>query len=478
MLFHTWEFASFFCVVYFLYLILNHKLQNRMLLLASYFFYGSWDWRYLSLLIVSTTVDYFCGLKIQNTELKQHKKKFVTLSIFVNLSILGVFKYYNFFAENFKALMAPMGFEVHTYFLDVALPLGISFYTFQTMSYSIDVYRGKLKAAENYLDFALYVSFFPQLIAGPIERGIRLLPQILNKRELNAEVISRGLYLILWGFFLKVFVADNLAKLVDPIFENFAAYDGASILIAVYAFSIQIYCDFAGYSFMAIGLGLTMGIQLMENFRRPYFSKNISDFWRRWHISLSSWFRDYMFSPFYIYLSSLKVFKKVSLKVRHGIVFFVALLTAEYLLGMWHGAGWNFGFFGIYHGFMIGVYYWISRYWDKLNKFLQIFLTFQVAALGWLIFRAPTLGQGYDMFLSLIFNFGSLFDTDHIDSLEKLFIFSAVLWIVQIFQEKKDDTFVVLTLPLFPRYIVLVGLFMLTAMFGDFGEKPFIYFQF
>ncbi len=478
MLFHTWEFIGFYIVVYFLYLNVSHKLQNRMLLIASYFFYSSWDWRYLSLLIVSTTVDYFCGLKIQNTELKKDKKKFVGISIFVNLSILGIFKYFNFFADNFQALMKPFGIMVHPYFLDVALPLGISFYTFQTMSYSIDVYRGKLKAAENYLDFALYVSFFPQLIAGPIERGIRLLPQILNERKLNSETIYKGVYLFLWGFFLKVFIADNLAKIADPIFENYTAYNGINILIAVYAFSVQIYCDFAGYSFMAIGLGLTMGIQLMENFKRPYFSKNISDFWRRWHISLSSWFRDYMFSPFYIYLSGLKIFKKLSLKARHGIVFFTALLATEYLLGMWHGAGWNFGFFGIYHGFMIGVYYWISRYWDKLNKFLQIFLTFQIAALGWLIFRSNSLEQAFNMFLSLINNFGSLFDATNLDSLIKVLAFSLILFLVQVFQEIKNDTFVVLRLPLFFRYALLSSLLLLTAMFGNFGGQPFIYFQF
>jgi alginate O-acetyltransferase complex protein AlgI len=261
----------------------------------------------------------FLWVKNPKHRFKKRQKKFVGISVFVNLSILGIFKYFNFFAYNFQALMKPFGIMVHPYFLDVALSLGISFYTFQTMSYSIDVYRGKLKAATNYLDFALYISCFPQLIAGPIERGIRLLPQILNERKLTAELIYKGVYLFLWGFFLKVFIADNLAQIADPVFENYTAYNGMNILIAVYAFSIQIYCDFAGYSFMAIGLGLAMGMQLMENFRRPYFFKNISDFWRRWHISLSSWFRDYMFSQFYVYLSGLKVFKKLSLKARHRI---------------------------------------------------------------------------------------------------------------------------------------------------------------
>jgi alginate O-acetyltransferase complex protein AlgI len=476
MLFHSIDFFIFFIFFYSLYLTLPHIYQNRLLLIASYVFYGSWDWRYLSLLVISTTVDFFCGIKIQDTDSKSNKKKFVAISIFVNLSILGVFKYYNFFAENFKFLLEPTGLVIHPYFLDVALPLGISFYTFQTMSYSIDVCRGKLKPARNYFDFALYVSFFPQLIAGPIERGVRLLPQILNKRELNKEKIYQGFYLILWGIFLKVFVADNLAKVADPVFENFAAYDGADILIAVYAFSVQIYCDFGGYSLMAIGLGLTMGIQLMENFRRPYFSKNISDFWRRWHISLSSWFRDYMFSPFYIYLGSLKVFRKLSLKKRHGIVFFLALLSTEFLLGMWHGAGWNFGFFGIYHGFMIGVYYWISKYWDKLNGYLQIFLTFHVAAVGWLIFRTPTLGQANEMFFSIINNFQMSPNT--FETFVEVSLIIIVLLIVEIFQEVKDDALVFLRGPKAIRFSFIILLTVLMYFGGDFSDRPFIYFQF
>ena len=229
---------------------------------------------------------------------------------------------------------------------------------------------------------------------------------------------------------------------------------------------------------MAIGLGLTMGIQLMENFRRPYFSKNISDFWRRWHISLSSWFRDYMFSPFYIYLSGLKTFIKLNLKSRHAIVFFVALLTTEYLLGMWHGAGWNFGFFGIYHGFMIALYYSVSCYWDKLNDYLQIFLTFQIAAIGWLIFRSNSLDQAYIMIWHSINNFGSINDPATFDVIKKFLAFSFILFFVQIFQEIKNDTFVVLRLPLFPRYIFMIALLFLILLFGDFGGEPFIYFQF
>ena len=357
MLFHSFQFAIFFPVVFGLYLVLPHKWQNRMLLLASYIFYGAWDWRYCSLLLVSTVVDYWCGRGLADCADKRRRKQFVALSVTVNLTLLGIFKYFDFFAISFQQLMGQFGLVVHPYMLDVALPIGISFYTFQTMSYTIDVYRKKLDATDDILDFALYVAFFPQLIAGPIERGMRLLPQILQPREVTAEKIYQGIYFFGWGLFLKVFVADNLAKIVDPVFAEGATHQGMLVVLGTYAFAIQIYADFAGYSFMAIGMALAMGIELMENFRRPYFSRNISEFWRRWHISLSSWFRDYMFSPFYLYCEKQPVLSRFKLKTRHGIAFFAALLATEFLLGLWHGAAWTFAFFGIFHALAIWDYY-------------------------------------------------------------------------------------------------------------------------
>ena len=236
-------------------------------------------------------------------------------------------------------------------------------------------------------------------------------------------------------------------------------------MISVYAFSLQIYCDFAGYSFMAIGLGLTMGIQLMENFRRPYLSKNISDFWRRWHISLSSWLRDYLYIPLG---GNRKGFKRTCLNI------FITMLLG----GLWHGADWNFVFFGIYHGIMIGLYFWINPYWGRLNDYLQIFITFQIVALGWLIFRASSLDQVFIMLWNGIYNFGSLNNPTSLDLLIKLSVFSSILFLVQIFQEIKNDTFIVLRLPLFPRYAFITALLLLIAIFGDFGGRPYIYFQF
>ena len=449
-----------------------------MLLTASYIFYGAWDWRYLSLLLISTTVDYFCGLYLQKTTIKKYKKKIVCISIATNLTLLGIFKYYDFFAENLQLLLAAVGFSIQPYFLNLILPVGISFYTFQTMSYTIDVFRGWLNPATNFLDFALYVSFFPQLIAGPIERGARLIPQILKPRIVNREKFFRGAYFFFWGLFLKSFIADNLAELVDPTFNSLGPYDGVEVLLATYAFSFQIYCDFAGYSFMAIGLALAMGIELMENFRRPYFSKNISEFWRRWHISLSSWFRDYFFTPFYIYLGKIKFLKVYPIKFRHALTFMMALLITEYFLGLWHGAGWNYGFFGIYHALMIGCYYLVRHYWDKMNLFLQIFLNYQIACIGWLIFRAKTLEQAWEMFKSILINFSFTQLNDLKISIIIFLAFTSILITVQIFQEWKNDTLVVLKLPPALRYAYYSLLGTLILVFGNFEERPFIYFQF
>ena len=235
MLFHSFTFLIFFVLVFSLYLKLSHKLQNRMLLIASYIFYGAWEWRYLGLLFISTLTDYLCGIGVENCKEKS-KKNFVYISVFINLTLLGIFKYYDFFAENFQSLMNNVGIETHPYFLNVALPIGISFYTFQSISYTVDVYRGKLKACKNFLDFALYVSFFPQLVAGPIERGTRLLPQILNPRTISKENILKGLYCVFWGLFLKVVIADNMADLVDPVYDiNNSAYNGILTLIATYS---------------------------------------------------------------------------------------------------------------------------------------------------------------------------------------------------------------------------------------------------
>ena len=477
MLFHSLPFAIFFIIVFILYLTLSHKLQNRMLLIASYIFYGAWEWRYLGLLFVSTLTDYYCGLQIEKNNDKLKKKKFVYLSVFINLTLLGIFKYYDFFAENFESLMANFGIKTHPYFLNVALPVGISFYTFQSISYTVDVYRGKLKACRNFLDFSLYVAFFPQLVAGPIERGTRLLPQILNARSISKENIVKGLYCIFWGLFLKVVIADNMADLVDPVYDLDQSTNGILTLIATYAFAIQIYCDFSGYSLIAIGLALLMGIELMENFRRPYFSLNISDFWRRWHISLSSWFRDYMFSPLYLFFQNSSFIKNKSIELRHIIFFLLVLLATEFLLGLWHGAGWNYAFFGVYHAFLIGGYYLSKKYWDKLNKYLQIFLTFNLVCIGWLIFRSENLSQSIMLIKSLFMGW-SVSNELVFSYLKQFLILSCLLFSHEIVEEIKNKRYAILNAPNYIQYLLYTCMIIVMILFGQFGVRKFIYFQF
>ena len=476
MLFHTPQFLVFFLIVYSLYLVLPHRWQNYLLLVASYVFYGAWEWRYLSLIFLSTVTDYFCGLNIESHEDKKGKKVYLYISILVNLTLLGVFKYYDFFAANFGNLMGSFGIEVQPYFLNVALPIGISFYTFQTISYSVDVYRGRLKACRNFLDFALYVSFFPQLVAGPIERGVRLLPQILKPRKLSKDQILEGCYFILWGLFLKVVIADNMADIVDPVF-SVGSENGAMIVLSIYAFAIQIFCDFCGYSLMAIGLAKMMGITLMENFRRPYFTKNISDFWRRWHISLSSWFRDYVFSPYYIYLQQVSFIKKRPLMVRHGIAFFATLFVTEFMLGLWHGAGWNYAFFGVYHALLIWVYYYTKKYWDKMPGLMQIVLTFQIACLGWLIFRSSSMLQVQQLFTG-IFGSWSLADPHFLAEAKKFVLLLLPLLLHEIFAEVKNKQNSIMLLPKYVQFPVYGGIIFAMLIFGQFVEKKFIYFQF
>lgn len=449
-----------------------------MLLVASYVFYGSWDWRFLFLIALSTVTDYLCSLGIESTTEKRIRKRYVAVSVAVNLTLLGIFKYYDFFATSFQTLFGRVGIELDPILINVILPVGISFYTFQTMSYTIDVYRGKVRAARNFFDFSLYVSFFPQLVAGPIERGARLLPQILKPRQLSWLRCYQGAYFVVWGLFLKVVVADNVGKIVDPVYAASGPYEGAGVLLATYAFSIQIYADFAGYSFMAIGLAKIMGIDLMENFRRPYFSKNISDFWRRWHISLSSWFRDYVFSPFYLYLARKPSLAKMPIKVRHLLAFVGTILVTEYLLGFWHGAGWNFGFFGLYHGVLIAGYYVIRRLWDRMNPFVQIILTYHLACVGWLIFRAPSLDQAGQMLASIFVNFRAVDSTALGQGALTLAALTSIPLGVQLFQEWKNDTLVVLSWPRIFRDAFIILLVILIVAFGEFGGRPFIYFQF
>ena len=476
MLFNSVQFAIFFAIVYLLYLLLNHKGQNRLLLVASYIFYGCWDWRFLSLIAISTVVDYFCGLKIYESREKRKRKLFLFISICSNLTILGFFKYFNFFTENLYALLNGFGFSPDPVFLNIILPVGISFYTFQTISYSIDIYRGELNPTRKFLDFALFVSFFPQLVAGPIERAKNLLPQMLLPRKLTADKFYEGCYLIFWGLFLKVFIADNLARMVDPVFSSSEPYDGVRVLLALYAFAFQIFGDFAGYSNIARGLAKCMGFDLMVNFNLPYFAVNPQDFWQRWHISLSTWFRDYLYIP----LGGN----------RNGQMNTYRNLAITMLLcGLWHGAAWTFIVWGAYHALLQIIHKLLQPLLSKISTpknviiakswfFVKVVFFFHIVCLGWLIFRAESMSQVFHMLHGMLFHFDLTRDVGQISIILQMVFFLGILLIVQSFQYLKNDLMIVLRANTPVRGMFYFICLCLLLIGGVSGGQEFIYFRF
>ena len=333
MLFNSVEYLIFLPIVFLIHSYTydkSFKVQNLFILISSYYFYGWWDWRFLSLILLSTIVDYFIGFKINDSLDVKVRKSFLWVSILFNLGLLGFFKYCNFFIDSWIDLLASFGYEQKSIWtLNVILPVGISFYTFQTMSYSLDIYYKKIRPTKDFISFATFVSFFPQLVAGPIERATNLLPQFLSKRSFSFDNCIQGLQLVLWGMFKKIVIADSLGWRVDYIFDNFQILDGGILILGLIYFSFQIYCDFSGYSDIAIGTAKLFGIKLRSNFKFPYFSRNIGEFWRRWHISLSSWFRDYLYIP----LGGSRKGRRVS--IRNIFIIFI-------VSGFWHGAEWRY----------------------------------------------------------------------------------------------------------------------------------------
>ncbi|WP_047414393.1 MBOAT family protein [Cellulophaga sp. Hel_I_12] len=401
MLFNSLAFFIFLPIVFVLYWYVIYKslkAQNLLVLLSSYVFYGWWDYRFLLLIFISTLVDYSVGLKIASNQNQINKKKWLWVSILFNLGLLGFFKYYNFFVNSWINALDSIGYTLqNTWTLQVILPVGISFYTFQTMSYSIDIYRGQLKPTKDFIGFAAFVSFFPQLVAGPIERASNLLPQILSKRKFNKKNLASGVTLIIWGLFKKVVIADSLSPVVNDIFENYTTYSGGTLITGAIFFAFQIYGDFSGYSDIAIGTARLFGFDLMTNFNFPYFSKSIGEFWRKWHISLSTWFRDYLYIP----LGGSKVGKLKG--VRN--VFAIFLVS-----GFWHGANWTFLVWGGIHAllfipsFILGTNRRHLVTVDQSNpssfSFIknigQIILTFSVVTIAWIFFRAKSIYIAFD----------------------------------------------------------------------------------
>jgi len=448
-----------------------------MLLVASYVFYGAWDWRFLSLILFSTVLDYFCGLKIHESTDPQRKKLFLFLSVIINLSILGVFKYFNFFAFNFQRLFGLFGFSVQPLFLNIILPLGISFYTFQTMSYTIDIHRKEMEPTKNFFDFALFVAFFPQLVAGPIERAKRLLPQISSPRRVSLDKFYEGCYLIFWGLFMKVFIADNLADIVDPVYGVPPPYNGVDVLLASYAFTVQIFCDFGGYSNIARGLGKIMGFDIMLNFNLPFFVTNIQDYWNRWHISLSSWLRDYVYVPLFRWLRP----------VRGNARIYLALMITMVLIGFWHGAAWNYGIFGLYYGFLLSIYVvirtkchsWVKpkgALGQRLWVFVRMVFMFHLIMIGMLIFRAEYASQIYHLVKAMFLNFTVTPGAGKV--ILKMLFYTWILMAVSLAQFFKKDLMAVFHSPIWVKVVFYYMCFMLLIFYGDYGSDEFIYFQF
>jgi alginate O-acetyltransferase complex protein AlgI len=479
--FNSLIYFIFFGIVLCLHYGLSHRWQNRMLLIASYVFYGWWDWRFLSLILISTVTDYVCSIQIYNQPSPSGKRKYLYVSLIINLTLLGFFKYWNFFTESFIALLSTFGVNANLKIFSIILPIGISFYTFKTISYSIDIYRGEMEPTYDFFDYALFVAFFPALIAGPIDRAKQLLPQILNERHFNKDQIMGGLQLIFWGLVKKVFVADNLGIIVDQIYNN-PASTGAEYIVATWAFAFQIYGDFSGYTDMARGTSMCLGIELTQNFKQPYLSINPSDFWRRWHISLSSWLRDYVYIP-------LGGNRKGEWKT------YINLFLTMLVCGLWHGAAWNFVIWGAYHGFLLSLHR-IFRKDKKLDStrtsslwsyMLKAFIMFQLISLGWIFFRAQSLAQIYLIF-SRIFNLSR--ETPwNVSMLPEVCLFSSLPILTMAFQTIKElrpswfsetSLFRYLQfsyLPLPAKSAVYGALIYLLCFYGA-KAQTFIYFQF
>ena len=474
MLFNSIEFLLFLPIVFVLYwFVFNKNLrgQNSLVLISSCVFYGWWDYRFLSLIFLSTVVDYIIGLNIPKQDSERKQKLLLWCSVLLNLSVLGFFKYYNFFVDSWIDLFSSIGYEIKSVWtLNIILPVGISFYTFQTMSYAIDIYRKKLEPTKDFISFASFVSFFPQLVAGPIERATNLLPQILNKREFNYEQGVQGLRLIIWGMFKKVVVADSLAPIVDNIFNNYNDFGGGTLWLGAVYFAFQIYCDFSGYSDIAIGTSKLFGFELMSNFKFPYFSRNIGEFWRRWHISLSTWFRDYLYIP-------LGGSKEGKLKGIRNI-FIIFLIS-----GFWHGANWTFIFWGLFHAILFipsFVFNKNRKYTSSVvgensllpspKEFLQIFTTFLLVTIGWVFFRSVTISDSFNYLNYMVFSF----DIDIVWKRGLIYCFIIIL--MDYFMRTSERMVFNFIRPI--RVFIYLVLVTMLVIFYNSKEEQFIYFNF
>lgn len=484
MLFNSIDFLLFLPIVFTLYWAVfrkSVKLQNILIILASYLFYGWWDWRFLILILLSTLVDYFVGQQIYRTANEGKKSKYwLTVSVVFNVGLLGLFKYYNFFIDSFVDMFQIFGYQMKsTWTLRVILPVGISFYTFQTMSYSFDIYYKKLNPTKNFTAFVAFVAFFPQLVAGPIERASNLLSQITAHRKFNYDQAAGGLKLMLWGFFKKLVIADSLAPIVDDIFANYSDYPASTLILGVCLFSFQVYGDFSGYSDIAIGTAKLFGIELMSNFKFPNFSRNVAEYWQRWHVSLSTWFRHYLYIP----MGGSKVSKLKS--VRNICVIFL-------VSGFWHGANWTFIFWGGLHAIFYIPVFLMGRnrmYADNVvgeKTFLptilevfQIVLTFSLVTFSRVFFRSPSIADSFNYLGQIGSNF-SYQPYIHpmgyrmIDFYIMLAVFVIYEYIIRK-DERNPFKFKSRALRFLVYTVTVLGILL---FYSDDSNRSFIYFQF
>jgi len=482
LLFNSIEFGIFLPIVFALYWFVtnkNLKSQNLLLLISSYIFYGWWDWRFLSLIIFSSFVDYYVGVSLSKTDDKKKRKLLLIASILVNLGFLGFFKYFNFFAENFADAFTLLGNPIEASRLNIILPVGISFYTFQTLSYSIDVYKKKLEPTHDIIAFFSFVSFFPQLVAGPIERATNLLPQFYKRRNFEYSKAVDGMRQILWGLFKKVVIADNCATYANQIFNNSDDYNGSTLVLGAIFFTFQIYGDFSGYSDIAIGTSRLFGFNLKRNFAFPYFSRDIAEFWRRWHISLSTWFRDYLYIP----LGGSR--GGTWMKVRNTFIIFI-------VSGFWHGANWTFIVWGALNALYFLPLLLLNKnrtytdtvaqgkYLPTFKELINMLITFGLTVLAWVFFRAENIGHAW-RYLSEIFS-PSLFANPYYPGIDQT-ISTIILTIIFVIIEwvGREDEFAIASFgfrwkrPL--KYAFYYTLIIVIFWFGG-KEQQFIYFQF
>jgi D-alanyl-lipoteichoic acid acyltransferase DltB (MBOAT superfamily) len=472
-LFNSSSFVVFFVVVYTTYLALrrHHKAQNAFLLAASLFFYASWDWRFLGLLAISSGIDFVTALQIHARRDQRQRKAWLVVSLTSNLIILGFFKYFNFFRESLVTLLDRVDLAIAAPAIDIALPVGISFYTFQAMSYCIDVYRGHLTPTRSILDYALFITFFPHLVAGPIQRPIVLLPQVTQPRTLRWEQINAGVFLIVWGYLMKVLIADNMALIANPIFDNYEDHRGVDILIGALAFTFQILGDFAGYSDIARGLSKLMGFELLLNFNLPYFAVNPTDFWQRWHISLSTWLRDYLYIPLGGNRgSSARTYRNLMITMLLG--------------GLWHGAAWTFVMWGAFHGAILVIYRLFEKNPEHMNTWSGWFpsprvaakmaLMFSLTVIGWTIFRSQSVAQAVSMLSSI--GIATTPDTPMFAS--RLLLFALPLIVMQLWQYSTGDLLVMTKRPPWICGTVYGCMVVAIIVFGVRDSVEFIYFQF